>query len=190
MSDQQKKWAAVGLLCVALIALYYFLKFEDQKARVDKLETEVNELARKINEAKVQVARLDELRKEMEVLNAQWEEALDYLPTSDEIEVVLKKIDDAMNDSNLKSQSFLPGYPEAIDFYSRQRISLQMEGDFKDFLQFLDDLEQFERIVHPSGISVRLGTSNRRGQQAAPQSFTLTINMSVLAYIQGEGQTS
>ena len=187
MDEQQKKWVFVGILCVLIAGGYYWFLYKDQALAINQLEAKVQDLTQKINLARSQVAQLDDLRKEMEELEKQWEAALIYLPTHDEIEIVLRRIDDAINDSNLKSNSFAPNEPQEQDFYSTQNIGLALEGRFPDFLSFLDRLEKFDRIVHPKYISIRI---NRAKSDEPRKEFVMDITLSVIAYIQGEAQTS
>ncbi len=182
MEDQQKKWVYIGILCLVIAIAYWYFLYQDQKRQVDTLDKQVQDLRKKINEAKVQVERLDELKETYKELEAQWKEVLKYLPTQDEIEIVLRDIDDAMNDSNLENKSFTPGYLEEEDFYFKQAIALSLEGRFSDFLNFLDRLAKFDRIVHPTRI--RANFNKTKSQEL--RDFILNIDLSVMAYIQRE----
>lgn len=180
MSEDQKKWLIVGLICLIIGVAYWYFLYQKQSAQIQDLETKITDLDRKITKAEGQVAKLETLEAEMEVLKAQWQEALKFLPTHDEIENVLKSIELAIRDSNLKKFSFSPGEPEPYDFYSEQRIGLVLEGEFPDFLSFLNRLRQFDRIVKPKNINSRLKTRN-----PTDKDFVMSINMTVSAYILG-----
>ena len=180
MDEQQKKWLMIGIVCLLIGVGYWYFFYQQQDKDVTILTENIDELDRKIATAKGLAAKLEDLEKDMELLTIQWEEALKYLPNEDEIENVLKSIELAIRDSNLKKFNFSPGEPEPIDFYSEQQIGINLEGKFPDFLSFLDRLERFDRIVKPRNISLSL-----KSRGAKDREFKLNINLVVSAYILG-----
>ncbi len=183
MDEQKKKWAISGAVAILILIGYWYFAYRGQDVKITELNVQIEDLTRKVNEAKVQAARLEELQKEMVVLEAQWKSALKYLPTQDEIEVMLHKIDDAMNDAHLKSVTFTPGEPEAQEFYSEQAIRMSVQGFFPDFLSFLDRLERFDRIIQPQLINIKL---KQAGADKPTDGFLLDISFTLVTYIQGE----
>ncbi|OQY29857.1 MAG: hypothetical protein B6244_02545 [Candidatus Cloacimonetes bacterium 4572_55] len=183
MGEAQKKWIMVGVACLMIAGAYYWFIYQHKLVDIEKLEKENEALRDQIATAKGIVAILDDLKQEMKELEKQWEAALKFLPTHDEIEVVLKKIDNAVSSFNLKSNSFSPGSPQKEEFYYVQTIGLSFKGAFPDFLNFLNRLEKFDRILHPTGISLKL-IQNKDG--SGKNEFHLNISMKILAYIQEE----
>ena len=151
--DTYLKWPAsrkalVWFVFSALvIALYYFLGFQPRVDRLRGLESEFDQLGRKLRENQAIAANLPRVQAEVELLDQKLAEALTKLPNKEEIPALLQTISDLGKDAGLEFLLFKPGGATPKDFYAEVPLDLEIRGRYHDLGLFFDKIGRLPRIV-------------------------------------------
>lgn len=161
---------AVGLLCIVLVGLFYWLFVSDMLDQIDALEKQITRINIEIkNQEQVSaerpklLARIKEYEQKLETMVAS-------LPEQREIEGLLKQITELLSESNLVSQKFAPGKEQVNEelYYATIPIALNVRGDYQKQGSFLASLNDLPRIVNVPSIRLNKAASmsGREGELA------------------------
>jgi type IV pilus assembly protein PilO len=156
---------AVGVLCVVIVGLFYWLFVSDWMEQIDALEKQITRINLEIkNQEQVSaerpklLARIKEYEQKLETMVAS-------LPEQREIEGLLKQITELLSESNLVSQKFAPGREQVNEelYYATIPIQLSVRGDYQKQGSFLASLNDLPRIVNVP--SIKLNKSAGTGRE-------------------------
>ncbi|WP_038055326.1 type 4a pilus biogenesis protein PilO [Thermodesulfobacterium hydrogeniphilum] len=137
------------LVIVIILPLFLFLKFYyfPTKEKIAILKKDIINLNFKIK-------RYQNLVKKREILNKQLiqrkkflEFVKNILPTEKEIPDLLKSLAYTAKRNNLEIISFKPVAEKFKDYYKEIPISIEFAGDFKDIINFFNDIENMARLI-------------------------------------------
>jgi type IV pilus assembly protein PilO len=148
------KFGGLAALIVLMTAANFFFviqpledEMEAQLAEQRKLE---NELAEKSEIAQ----NLNERRREMDVLEQRFNEALTQLPENKDIEELLAQLNDIGKKAGLEISRVEPG-PESVgggEFFARIPIKMVVSGNYHEIGMFLQEVANMRRIVNVNNI--------------------------------------
>ncbi len=141
----------VALLVGIFVAGIYMPKTKE----IASLSSEIQDLTKKITNAKYRAKDLEALEAELAQAQDQLKLALRLLPTSSEIPALLKSITRLGNDSHLQFLLFSPEreVPKE-DLYVEIPVSIQVMGGYHDVAMFFDKIGKLDRIVNIVNVSI------------------------------------
>jgi len=147
------------LLAVALVvgAVYYFVGMRPKQQQLDGLLAESARLSEEVIEKKAIADHLDEVKKAVAAMNKLLDQALEKLPTDEEIPKLLKTVSDLANETGLDSVMFKPGPATPVppaNFYAAIPLDMEQQGSFYDLGRFFDKIGRLPRIVTIQDITV------------------------------------
>jgi type IV pilus assembly protein PilO len=152
--------AVRGAILVVVAVLigtgYYFMMYEDSKARLEQMQAQEMELQRKLSEVRSIAANIDEFEAEIAALEVKLQRVLRQLPNEREIEVVLTDISNLGKTAGIEIKEFSRMPEVGHGFYAEVPIDLLIEGEFHEVARFFDLLAGLPRIVNMGSISVRV----------------------------------
>lgn len=165
--------ALVGGLFLLLVAMPVMGEIESTQNRITKLN-------RDIRNAKRQVKKLEEKKKKVARMEAEFKEKLKILPEKREIPSLLTRITELGEESGLVFQTFTPQNEDPKDFYVEIPVNIAVSGRYHDVAIFFDRVRNMARIVNVFDVSMSPG---------GKESYDLTTTCKAVTYrFRGKGK--
>ncbi|MBI4386832.1 MAG: type 4a pilus biogenesis protein PilO [Elusimicrobia bacterium] len=149
---------------------YFWLPFSK---RINEAKTKIEEVDRKIEKAQSQAARLDRLKKELEMLSQQAADAEKRLPKSKDIPAIIDTLSRLTRRYHVELRSFAPGAPAQKEFFTEIPYALNVSGSYHDIGRFFAAIASEERIFNVRNVSYTPGSVSASGVQLLNVVFTL-----------------
>ena len=157
---------------LALPLLSWWLVFRPQNIEIAQAKDEIEhkrQMLQKLQETTARNQDLqranDEIRKNIEAIEAR-------LPSSKEVDQVVRQVSDLCVQSGLESPSIESDKPVAAAMYMEQPLKMKISGNFNGFYDFLIKLQQLPRITRIPDMKI-LRSPDKDGHMKAE--FTLSI---------------
>jgi len=142
------KLGVLVLLLIALVALSYFLDWQNQWDELEKHQKKEQELRTTFLDKKKQAINLDVYQKQLDDIEKSFGALLKQLPSKSEMDALLTDINQAGLGRGLQFELFKPASNENMsEFYAELPIQLKMTGSYHDFGAFASDISKLSRIV-------------------------------------------
>src|SRR5436190_19947098 len=157
---------------LALPLLAWWLVFRPQNVEIAQAKIEIEhkrQMLQKLQETTSKNEDLqhadEEIRKNIEAIEAR-------LPSSKEVDQVLRQVSDLAVQSGLEPPSIESDKPVAAAMYMEQPLKMKINGNFNGFYGFLIRLQQMPRITRIPDLKIVRSTETDGHMKAE---FTLTI---------------
>ncbi len=149
------KIAIIIVLCAALVAAGYFLDTTKQKAELEKVAAEEQQLRQVFSGKQAKAANLEAYKQQLEEMRTSFGALLRQLPNETEIETLLTDISQTGISSGLEIDFFKPEGLRPKEFYSEYPIKLKVTGRYHEFAEFISGVAALPRIVTIQDISIQ-----------------------------------
>jgi len=146
--------AIVIVLCVALVVAGYFLDTTKQKAELDKVVAEEQQLREIFSGKQAKAANLEAYKQQLDEMRTSFGTLLRQLPNKTEIETLLTDISQTGISSGLEIDFFKPEGLRPKEFYSEYPIKLKVTGRYHEFAEFISGVAALPRIVTIQNIAI------------------------------------
>ncbi len=154
------KIAIIVVLCAALVAAGYFLDTTKQKAELEKVAAEEQQLRQVFSAKQAKAANLEAYKQQLEEMRTSFGALLRQLPNETEIETLLTDISQTGISSGLEIDYFKPEGLRPKEFYSEYPIKLKVTGRYHEFAEFISGVAALPRIVTVQDISIQPADAN------------------------------
>ena len=158
MDFSKMSFGAQLALFIVLGALSYgafhWLIYSGMQQEIEQKETQRQTLSDEVEAGKLTAAKLPEFKREVERREAQLQTLSRILPSSKEVDDLLRKVQALAAQSNLNVLRFKPEATQPVDFYARWPITLELDGTYHNLAYFFDRLSKLSRIVNVSGLRI------------------------------------
>jgi Tfp pilus assembly protein PilO len=142
------------LLAAAIYGAFYYFVYTGLQAEIEQKTTERQELQDEVEKGKVTAARLPEFQREVERREATLQALSRILPSSKEVDDLLRKVQQMAAESSLNVLRFHPEATQPREFYAAWPISLELDGNYHNLAYFFDRLSKLSRIVNVSNLKI------------------------------------
>ena len=149
-----KKMGILGIIILVIVLLlgqYLLLpayeKLDAKDQEYTKLEQDLNEKKRVAQDPKVFEAKLESVKRELEIKKAQ-------LPDKKEIPQLLTAISSLGKESGLNFLLFRPKPEVPKEFYAEIPVEIQVEGSYHEVASFFSKVGNLNRIVNITNVSM------------------------------------
>ncbi len=164
------------LICIGIAAASYWFIFRiqdmDYKADFGTLQ----EVSKKISEARIKEQEKESVEREIEVLKMKLEYAREKLPTEEEIDKLLREIHDIGLQARIKFVHFVPAKKIKLQNqeYFKKPIDIKVVGPYHQIGIFLNKIGGLPRVVNVQNLQMqRVILSNNKGvERATIKAFT------------------
>ncbi len=139
--------------------VFHWLIYSGMQEEIAAKEQQRQELSDKVEAGKLTAAKLPEFKREVERREAQLQTLSRILPSSKEVDDLLRKVQALAAQSNLEVLRFKPEAMQPVDFYARWPITLELDGTYHNLAYFFDRLSKLSRIVNVSGLRIAANRS-------------------------------
>ncbi len=136
----------VLLFVTALGAAWHF-DWQEQSKELDKVVALETEKIAEFKKKQVKAANLEELKKQLAVMEEMFDDMISRLPTKIEVESFVRDISQTGAASALEFDLVKPEDEKAKEEYVELPISLKLRGDFHEFGMFVSGIAALPRIV-------------------------------------------
>jgi type IV pilus assembly protein PilO len=168
------------VLLFALPVASYFLVFRPVNSEIGQAKSEIEHMRLRLAKVQESTAKNQDLQRQNEESKRQIEAIEARLPSSKEVDTVIRQVSDLAVESGLESPAIESDKPVAAAVYMEQPLKMKIAGDFAGFHTFLKKLEALPRITRILDLKM-LRANDVNGHMKAE--FTLSI------YFQPEGPT-
>jgi type IV pilus assembly protein PilO len=172
-----------AILLAVLLALpltSWWLVFRPQNAVIQQAKREIEHKRAMLQKVQERTVRNQDMARENEEIRKQIESIEARLPTTKEVDTVVRQVSDLAIESGLDSPSIESDKPVAAAMYMEQPLKMKISGDFTGFHDFLRKVEALDRITRINDMKITRATDINGHMNAE---FTLSI------YFQPEGTT-
>jgi type IV pilus assembly protein PilO len=151
--------ARFGILAgvaAVLVAVYWFTIFSSTRQNLGQLKSQLTQIESDIVEAKTVASNLTSFQEKQKELEGELRIALQQLPNSSELPVLLTDITSLGKKSGLEIHQFRPSGEIQRGFYAEVPIALKLYGAYHDIGVFFDRLSKLSRIVNITELGMKL----------------------------------
>jgi type IV pilus assembly protein PilO len=152
------------VLLVAVVALGWYLDWDDQWQQHAQKEKEELTLREQWITKKKLAVNLDEYKRQLAEIDRQFGALLKQLPEKAEIDTLLADVNQAGLGRGLQFDLFRPAGNRVRDFYTEIPVNIIVNGGYHDLGEFVADVAKMPRIVSIS--NVQLALPSARGNTA------------------------
>jgi len=149
------KVAIIVILCIGLAVAGYFLDTTEQKAELDKVVAEEQQLRQIFTGKQAKAANLVAYKQQLDEMRTSFGTLLRQLPNETEIETLLTDISQTGISSGLEIDLFQPEGLRPKEFYSEYPIKLKVTGRYHEFAEFISGVAALPRIVTVQDIAIK-----------------------------------
>jgi type IV pilus assembly protein PilO len=174
----------VLLLAVPLSS--YFLVFKPQNAEIARAKTEIDLKRAMLDKLRVATSQTSDLERANTEIRASISAIEARLPTTKEVDTVLREVAQIASKCNLEMPVFKKGEKVvAAGMAQEQPLAVELTGDFDGFYRFLLELEKVARITRIPDLRL---TRQEKGDGNMKATFTLSIYYQSEALASGESK--
>jgi len=166
------KGLVVAATFLVLGAGFYFLKYQDQVNKIQKLRVAIADQERKLNSLKQAAVQVAALQKELEQSEEEFKRLLSFLPDQKEIPGLLEKVSQLGAQVGLENILFQPQVEQAKEFYAMIPVRLDLIGTYHELGTFFDRISKLNRILKVDSITLTRQKDSAR----------LQVNCTIVTY--------
>jgi type IV pilus assembly protein PilO len=197
LTGTQKMIAAVALLVVAFVAVFFFVVFP-MFGRLSDLDVKQAEASRLMQEKQSLLLQLQEAKGRAPQTQAQLVRLANQIPDNPELPTLIVDLQNSANDAGVRFAGLTPSKPEyaggingaPIDInYTRLDLNLVVEGTWSDMLDFLRRLNKMSRAARVISVTINplATTAPAEGTRTPmPEHPILAVSMVVRTYVLGD----
>ncbi|ODU48866.1 MAG: pilus assembly protein PilO [Thiobacillus sp. SCN 63-374] len=141
------KLAALGLLCVAIVAAGWWFDWRGGMETLDAAKQKETELRSVFTTKKNQAINLEAYKKQLADIEQAFGALLKQLPNKQEMDALITDVNQAGLGRGLQFDLFKPEAETASEFYAETPIRVKVTGGYHDVAAFVSDVSKLSRIV-------------------------------------------
>ncbi|MBP8645775.1 MAG: type 4a pilus biogenesis protein PilO [Syntrophobacteraceae bacterium] len=169
---QLQKALVIAITILVMGVGFYFLKYQDQTARVKKLRAAIADQEKKLNSLKQASIEVAALQKELEQAEEEFARLLSFLPDQKEIPGLLEKVSQLGAQVGLENILFQPQAEMPKEFYAMIPVRLDLIGTYHELGIFFDRISKLNRILKVDNVTLTRQKDSAR----------LQVNCTVVTY--------
>jgi len=159
-------WIVVGFGLLNIYFLYedHSLQIEDVINQETKIESEIGEKKRSLEEVKDYIKRADEFKARIEQVAKNIETTQRQLPQETNDDEIISFFKSEMGLLNIKEGSVISNQEQKSTYYISKDFSLKAEGTFLQFLVFFERLKEQDRIYSIKELKIINPNDKQKGR--------------------------
>lgn len=149
-----QRWALPGIPIILIGVIFYYLVYNGRAQQINTLQQEVDKMETELVQARLEAARLPELKHKHEELETTLSQLVAQLPDTKEIPELLIQISGLGRKSGLEFTLFKPQPEQPKEFYAEIPVDMEIKGGYHDLARFFDWLGNLPRIVNIRNIKI------------------------------------
>jgi type IV pilus assembly protein PilO len=173
-----KNWPWYGYVVVALIifGFFYFLHYKPKNNELKSIREERIQTENEVEMLKKKKEELDQIEQELKVMNVQLKSLEAIIPKEEEIDVILRRIQQLAHDSRIDIIQFTPKPLINKEFFSEKPITMELTGNYHNIAIFFSRLSNFSRLFTMENFSIK-------ALRDQTDSLTVSANSTAKTYV-------
>jgi len=139
-------WYGHVLVAVLIFGLFYLAYYRPKDGDLQSIREQRIEVENTVRQLKLKKQQLDEIEEELEEMNATLKNLETIIPHKEEIDVILRRIQQMAFDSRINIIKFVPNALIDQEFFSEKPITMQLSGNYHNLAIFFNRLGNFSRL--------------------------------------------
>jgi type IV pilus assembly protein PilO len=156
------RMAVLAGIPVLVLVVYVSVFAKPLHQQIRNVRSQQLNLQRKLSEVRSVAANEQAVKDEIGVLQKKLGVALQQLPDSKELPVLLTDITSLGKNAGLDFKSFKPDVEVQKAFYAEVPIDIEFTGHFHDVASFFDEVSKLPRIVNISELDMKIAKESSR----------------------------
>lgn len=148
------KLAALGVLCVAIVAAGWWFDWRGGMDTLDAARQKETELRGVFTTKKNQAVNLEAYKKQLADIEQAFGALLKQLPNKQEMDALITDVNQAGLGRGLQFELFKPEAETVSEFYAETPINVKVSGGYHDIAAFVSDVSKLSRIVTLQNIAM------------------------------------
>ncbi len=148
------KLAALGVLCVAIVAAGWWFDWRGGMETLDAAKQKETELRGVFATKKNQAVNLEAYKKQLADIEQAFGALLKQLPNKQEMDALITDVNQAGLGRGLQFDLFKPEAESVSEFYAETPINVKVSGGYHDIAAFVSDVSKLSRIVTLQNIAM------------------------------------
>ncbi|MFC1520804.1 type 4a pilus biogenesis protein PilO [Elusimicrobiota bacterium] len=175
--EQQQQIVAGALMLAAAGYIYTQYFFKPTMKTIKESKEKIVELNGRITQLQMKTAKLDRLKREIEVLNKEWAKLEENLAKDRDLPKVLDFVMQLARKHQITILSIAPKKPSPQPLYNEISYQMTIVGAYHDVAQFLVSIGKEKRIFHAKKLSFNPATPTLTSPKA-----TLQVGMELVTF--------
>jgi len=150
-----QKATIVGAVSALLLLTYFFTLDRTYTAQISKLNTDIDELVKKITDLETIETDLSKFERQNARLRKELDKAMTKLPSTAQIDELLKDVTWKAKNNGIEVGTFERATDVAKALYVEVPVKMKLRANFFPLMIFWNELARMERIVNVSDISIK-----------------------------------
>lgn len=152
-----REWPWYGYVFVALIifGLFYFIHYKPKSNELKSIREERIQVEKEVEMLKQKKEELEQIEQELEIMRVQLKSLEAIIPQEEEIDVILRRIQQLAYDSRIDIIQFTPKALVNKEFFSEKPISMELTGNYHNLAVFFSKISNFSRLFTMENFSIR-----------------------------------
>lgn len=175
-------WYGHVLVAVLIFGLFYLAYYRPKDKDLEAVREQRIEVEQTVQRLKLKKQQLDEIEAELQAMDATLKNLETIIPHKEEIDVILRRIQQMAFDSKINIVRFVPNPLIDQEFFSEKPITMQVSGNYHNLALFFNRLGNFSRLFTIEDFAIK----SIRDQSEAT---TITADLTAKTYIFLEEET-
>jgi len=181
------KLIIILIVCAGIGAGVYYYLIQDQFVRLDKATAQEAELKRQFEDKQAKAVNLESYKQQLKEMEDTFGAMLRQLPDKTEVPDLLVDVSQTGLAAGLEFKLFQPQGEVPREFYAELPISIEVEGTYHEFGEFISGIAALPRIVtvHDIQISPRQGN---KSDEAGVEMLFMKATAKTYRYLEEDNQ--
>jgi type IV pilus assembly protein PilO len=175
------KLAALGLLCVAIVAAGWWFDWRGGMDTLNVTQQKETELRGVFTIKKNQAVNLEAYQKQLADIEQAFGALLKQLPNKREMDALITDVNQAGLGRGLQFELFKPEGETVSEFYAVTPIHVKVTGGYHDIAAFVSDVSKLSRIVTMENIAMDPAKDGSLNMDAVVKTYRYLDDEEVIA---------
>lgn len=144
-----------GFIVILLVFLYYFFLHLPAEATIAEKQSQLQTLGSEKAKLLAKLRKREDLKAEIQKIEAQFQEVTKQLPESKEIPELLRQVSNLGRDSGLEITLFRQQGEVLKDLYAEVPVEMAVRGGYHQLALFFEKVRHLDRIVNIGDIAMK-----------------------------------
>ena len=154
---------AVAAIICGVVASYYFMIYQEKSIELVNIQSQAEELQRKLNKVRIIASNLPEFEQEVAKLERSLSLVVKQLPSRKQFEDLLRDISTAGKKVGVSIKSIERKDEVSHSFYAEVPFKLELEGGYHDVARFFEQMAALRRIVNMGAMDIKIAGESDMG---------------------------
>lgn len=148
-------WYAYVLVAVIIFGLFFMFYYKPKNEELSNIKAEREQTEQEVRRLKLKQKEIAEIEAELEKMGVQLRELETIIPAREEIDVILRRIQQLAFDSRINITNFVPQALVNKEFYAEKPITIELTGNYHNLATFFNRLGNFSRLFNIENFNIK-----------------------------------